>query len=135
MRSGLLRVLVPWLALAAAGCASSAVGPEARTLLGRWEWVSSQGGIAGVTQTPASTGRTMTLAFTAERASLWIDGALSRSTGYRLSDPRGEGDFEVVYVEPLQGFVTQTGSFPAPDSLRLADGCCDGFTSWYVRVR
>ena len=135
MRSDRLRVLMLWLAIVATGCASSSFGPEARTLLGRWEWVSSHGGIAGVTQTPASTGRTMTLVFTADTAALWVDGALSRSTGYRLSDPVAEGEFEVLYVEPLQGFATQTGSFPAPDSLRLADGCCDGFTSWYVRTR
>lgn len=34
---------------------------DTKNLVGNWEWVSSSGGISGQTETPTSTGKTITL--------------------------------------------------------------------------
>jgi len=103
--------------------------------VGSWVWIESSGGIAGVTLTPASTGETMAIDFTAGgEARLSRNGTIERTVDFDTSPGAEKGSLVVSYGEPLWGFDTQTATFPDSATLVLTDPCCDGFTYRYVRA-
>ena len=117
----------------ACGC-SSATDPISQQLEGDWDWVESSGGIAGMTHTPASTGETMRLSFSATGiVELVRDGVLAAATTY-VTELAADGGSPVVrYGQSLHGFEVQTVAFDGDDVLVLIDPCCDGFTFRFSR--
>lgn len=135
MRNRLSTWVTPLVVASASACAQG-TGPDSfDRILGRWDWVESSGGIAGVTQTPASTGHSMLLQFLpVGQVRLFEDGALVRTVTYSALED-ASGDFvDVAYNPPLMGFASQTATFPTDGELVLTDPCCDGFTYRYVRA-
>lgn len=113
----------------------SAPGSQ-ESLVGSWIWVESTGGFAGMTRTPASTGETLTLAFTSDGLIEVVqNGVFQRSIPFTATPGTDAGTFLVSYAEPLFGFATQTATLVGTDALTLADPCCDGFTYRFVSNR
>ena len=138
-RTGL--VLVAALTVAGGACSSSDPTGVAESLTaGRWSWVESFGGIAGMRVTPASEGVEREIRFrSGATAELWVDGERVRTTGYETGVGRPDGSFagrEVVRwdVPLLGGWEEQGIAFPHPDTLVLADGCCDGYVWTFART-
>lgn len=135
------RLLLAGVALAAAACASSdPTRVEEARLVGRWSWVEATGGIAGQTRTPASTGTLREVRLLADgRAELHENGERVRTTRYELGVGASDGSFagrDVVRWDTslLGGWDEQGVVFPHPDTLLLADGCCDGFVWTFARA-
>ena len=119
------------------GCGSSTEPLVEHDIVGTWDWVESSGGVAGTTQTPETAGYTLQVKF-AQSGVVEVrrDGALETSTGYMVLVGVGsssEWPDMVRYDEPVLGFENQYVRFTGDDVMFLADGCCDGFVSRYVR--
>lgn len=126
---------VAFAAAAVAGC-TSATGLSEDPIVGDWAWVRSTGGIAGVTQTPATEGYSVTLRFTSAGEAEWVqDGTLRQRTTYQVAikSEGGTPVWVVTYAQPLFGFEQQDATFPTSRTLVLTDPCCDGFVSEFVR--
>jgi hypothetical protein len=65
----------------------SAPGSQ-ESLVGSWIWVESTGGFAGMTRTPASTGETLTLAFTSGTDTLTLADPCCDGFAYRFVSNR-----------------------------------------------
>ena len=104
------------------------------SLAGTWQWVSSTGGIAGKTYTPASEGyeRSLSLAYDLKYSNL------------KNSIRQKSGTFEIIkaksiYKTELVDFIKyDDGTMSAiisqtSDELILADNNYDGFTDTYKR--
>lgn len=116
-------------------CGLSTVPTIEEPIIGAWEWVESTGGIAGMTLTPASTGETRSVRFSASGvARLYVDGLETRAVGFAVRQGGERGSLEILYDEPLMGFESQTATFPSVDVLVLTDPCCDGFVSRFTRA-
>lgn len=134
---------VPRVALAAllftAACAASQLTGPSEDLPGSWEWVRSEGGIAGGTRTPASEGFTMRLEFDADgTVELFRDGQRVGATTWSVAigdESSSHGAVPVVrYADALLGFPEQAVRFTTRDTLVLVDACCDGFAYTFVRI-
>lgn len=106
------------------------------SVIGRWEWVESTGGIAGIRQTPVST------------ASTWIlvigeDGILRET---RTGAPPAEKSYRIeerrVLADPqrtmpaliIAGDVDRLIELPDAETLVLVENVIDGFTHRFARV-
>lgn len=105
-------------------------------LYGDWEWQETTGGIMGVMETPASTGKTMMLRFTSDQKySLLSNGALTSEGTFSIRKERSivdQTDKPVIVLSPS----------PWPDMmilelsdnrLWLFENVYDGFNHIYVR--
>lgn len=120
--------------MAMMGCGEITAPDIGEGIIGRWTWVESTGGIAGLTRTPASTGETRSLRFDGSFAESFRDGELQRRDGYSLNRIGGTEGFQIIYHGPLAPFASQAVELRA-DTLVLIDPCCDGFTSRYERSK
>lgn len=126
------------LALAAASCSVSSTAPDATpTVVGRWSWVRSTGGLLPADRTPATEGYDMTLVFSAAgTVQIWFDDDFGGETSYEVGIGSSNGALEgapvIRYGESLFGFVEQAYQFADSHTLVLFDGCCDGF-DWHFR--
>ena len=128
--------------LVPAACSSDPTGtdvdelPEA--LFGTWSWIESGGGVAGVTQTPATEGYTQTITFTApNQVTMLRDGATRGATTFEFVPFMDNGSVvrsaQLLYAESLIGFAEQWVQINEAGNLVLSDPCCDGFTSEWSR--
>jgi len=137
-RSGVAAAAVVVL-LGVWACSVSGTGPDAGVPVeGRWTWVRSTGGLLPRDRTPETEGFDMTLVFGADGVlRVLYDGSPGGETWYEVGVGSAQGALEGTpvfrYGEPLFGFQEQAYRFATPDSLELADGCCDGFTWYFVR--
>lgn len=138
--SRLIRVLEATLAAAlvsgaALACSSSPTIPEARALVGRWEWVRATGGIAGVELTPESEGYTVELRFSATGTVEHLrNGAVQLRTSYRVLPATDSGEHpRVVYDAPVLGAEEQSIVEVGNGRLILLDPCCDRYR-WEFRT-
>jgi hypothetical protein len=123
---GLLLVVGPM------GC-SDPTSPTQELLDGDGTWVESSGGITGWTQTPESTGETMSLRFQGGHSvEVFRNDAVEGTTTYRLVSS-DDGTTSIEYAQGIFGFVTQ-GLSETQDVLILSDGCCDGFVYRFERA-
>lgn len=110
-------------------------------IIGHWQWVESNGGIAGVHLTPENTGNSQMLIYLADG----VDAGISRF--YRNDTLLIEAAFELTAaswdnqiwhdaIDYSGDQPTQFYSFSAKyDTLYLSDFIVDGFNSVYIRVR
>lgn len=120
--------------LLVAGCRSASLEPGIDRLGGTWRWISSSGGIAGMTVTPASVNYTAQLRFSGNQVTVLRNDSVKGSTTFRL-----HGD-SISYQSALPVFVYGGGMEAqllamSGDTLVLNDPCCDLFTHVFVRVR
>ncbi len=99
------------------------------TFPGTYQWVLSSGGIAGITETPASTGHNFSCVFMADSTLLYIHGSDTMKGTYRTMP----GNVLVVHgVESLENDQPYTYRHHL-DSLDLTPGCCDRFGVLFIR--
>ena len=65
-------------------CSTDKNIPESNTLLGKWNWIESTGGIAGVTLTPKSTGKTIYLEISQNSIKKFVNGSLESEQKYTI---------------------------------------------------
>ena len=112
-------------------------------VVGRWEWVSSVGGIAGRRTTPAEQGFRVRYTFSAD-GTLVVDRTPGDDVSTRWStreEPSPDGaartrvsygtDVNVLPPPVREQFVRLAGR----DTLVLTDRCADCFEHTFVRVR
>ena len=103
---------------------------------GRWEWLQTCGGIAGICHTPESTGDDAVLVLAStEFAYCKNDSLIASGLFAILKGNENTGD-EIRYVSqstewPEMHFI----SAPEIDRLVLDEGCCDRFAMEFRRIR
>jgi hypothetical protein len=127
-----LGVLSAALAATVTGC-SDPVEPPPDGLFGVWEWVRAEGGVGGVTLTPATEGYTLQLRISRpDRIQLDRDGVAQIVTSFEMTSPLGTD--RLRYGEPVLGQPDHQLYF-SDGMLVLTDPCCDGFTwTWAPRL-
>ena len=139
---------VALLPLLAAGCSSDLAAPE-EGFTGSWQWVVSEGGIAGQQYDPHSAGFTVTLEYGLDgRVRAYRDDTLVATARYtaqeRLSiTANGIPEWEITYDPPLRDvfeFDTldeHVVQFVSKSVVHFIEPCCDRyvhvFTDPYVR--
>ena len=127
---------------AGVGCATASVSPGGNATAERWEWVSSVGGIAGRTTTPAEQGVRVRYAFRGD-GTLTVTRAPGGETRTRFTvaevpGPDGTARAVVRYTD-------EVNVLPPPlreqrlrrvgrDTLVLSEPCADCFEHTFVRV-
>lgn len=124
------------------GCATAPVSPGGNATVERWEWVSSVGGFAGRTTTPAEQGFRVRYAFGGD-GTLVVTRTPGGETRTRFTTTEESGadgttrtvvryaDEVNVLAPPLrEQFLRRVGR----DTLVLSDPCADCFEHTFVRV-
>lgn len=113
-------------------------GPASTSIVGRWRWVKSVGGIAGMTATPASNGYNLTQVYDANSTfKLYKNDSLELQSKYSIIrnfkyqtqtiDLLKIGDDESNRAD----FTVRNDTLYASNMLFISDG----FSSVYVRVK
>ena len=102
-------------------------------LTGEWRWVSSTGGIAGVTITPASAGYERILLLTSDsKYSRYKNNVLEKTGTFEIIKAKSIYKIELVdfikYDDGTRSVINVTGS-----ELSLADNNYDGFGETFKR--
>jgi hypothetical protein len=110
-------------------CSTSEDGVQTE-LLGRWDWRSTSGGLAGTLTTPESTGTSRSLEFTETILRVYEDGVLISEGSYQI-----ETRLSTLFDEPREMLV-QDGGFQqiievSSSQLLLIGDCNDCFSSEY----
>lgn len=93
-------------------------------LSGKWNWIESSGGFAGITYTPESTGEKIIIEFTSgSEYREYRNGELRLEDNYRI-----HGD-TVIFKSILRKTYNIKGNM-----LILDEGCCDLFVHKYKRI-
>lgn len=114
-------------------CTKEEVLPN-NSLAGTWQWVSSTGGIAGKTLTPASEGFERSLSFTYDLKYSNLKNSISQKSGkFEIIQAKSIYKTELVdFIKyddgTMSAIISQTS-----DELVLADNNYDGFTDTYKR--
>ncbi len=109
-------------------------------IVGTWEWVRAEGGIANIVQTPETAGFTRRLIISPpNQVELLRDGVTEVATTFDFlpsQDPVDESmPARLRYAVPILGFGEQTVGFDVEGRLVLLDPCCDGFRYTWSQVR
>ena len=103
-------------------------------ITGQWNWVESVGGIAGITVTPESSGRTELLVFENNNTMKnYVNGGLTETNTYSLGEDLtifSADSLPVIYRD--DGFVFAY-VFNGKDNLILNENVYDGFRCYYRR--
>lgn len=103
-------------------------------LVGKWDWVSSVGGLAGETLTPSSTGIKMIYQFSNTTLIIYVNDSLANQSNYTISvqykgTPQQISVLSYVPYHPSQSFSVEN------DSLFINDLFADGYTSTFVKEK
>ena len=117
---------------------------ENPTLIGKWNWVITEGGISGYDQvTPEDSGKTFQLNFNEDSSYLVLENGIEKSNGeYTLTLSQS------IYSLELENFISYSEYFvddwivvfegviriPDLSSLTISDNNNDGFTSHFERI-
>ena len=114
--------------------ATSCTKDKSHQLTGTWEWVSTTGGIAGINETPQSTGMEKMLIINDEFIFHYEDGDLVSQSAYKIVEaPSIFSSGSVKQIEIEGSSMRQ--SFLAGDlTLVLRDEVYDGFEHTYIRL-
>lgn len=104
-------------------------------LVGKWNWISSSGGIAGTTYTPGSTGETIVLEFTSDSVyKQYRNDLLIVNCEFSIIQAESIYDHEITNMIECDGYLRRSFSFNAQGNLILADEAFDGFISQYEPI-
>lgn len=99
---------------------------------GEWVWVESFGGIAGITETPATTGNQITIEFQSDRYKKFINGIMDVEMTYMVekgSSIYTDGKVElIIYENEWEQSVELNDNM-----LILKDECYDCYKHIYIR--
>ena len=105
-----------------------------KNLIGTWNWISSSGGIAGTTNTPASTEKNIALKFTSDNKYFYYtNGVISSEGTYKFSTQKSivDGTFKksIVFSAGGEMIIDKIDN----TNLYLSDNYYDGCGSSYIR--
>jgi len=124
-------ILLLLISLAACACADKEEIPVTG-IVGTWNWISTTGGIAGVTETPESTGNEIKLEITLDSIKTYLNGTLTSEVKYSLQRKKS-----VLFGELREMIILEDGYRKMIDrkenNLVLTDDCYDCFMSEYVK--
>ncbi len=132
----LVVVAIGVLLLISCGCGKKSVKSECfHPIIGRWFWVESFGGIAGIRITPESAGYTQIHVFQPDFTFLgYKNDTLIITAKYTITEkPVWGGD--TAEVLQIEGQIEQIIGFKGNDTLGLGDYVVDGFNHVFVRVK
>lgn len=112
-------------------CSTDKNLPENKSILGKWNWIESTGGIAGVTLTPKSTGNTITLEISKNTIKKFVNGNLESELQYTIEIGSSifGGDKPIIVYEN-----DSKSSFEIKNNLLiLNEECYDCFESKYSK--
>ena len=104
-----------------------------KSLNGKWNWVTSTGGIAGRTTTPASENKTIVLEFHNSTLKKYENGSLISENTFSVETRESimGGKRKMIVIQDSH---TQTFEIVG-DKLYLSDECYDCFQSEYDRIK
>ena len=104
-------------------------------LFGKWEWVTSSGGIAGQIITPGSVGYTVTLEYTANGQYYYYkNDTLTISDIYTIKATTNNNPFDyIIEYGDSNSYPDQFLNLPENNTLRLIDNCLDCYDNVYVK--
>lgn len=99
-----------------------------------WSWTSSSGGIAGITNTPASTGKNIDLIiYSDNKYSIYTNGKISSQGTYTIGAQKCIHDNTVKNVIIFSNDTSMMIEKIDTVNLILSDEFYDGFTVSYIR--
>lgn len=124
-------LLLTLIALLTLNCSSDDDVEISSTIIGRWNWTKSTGGIAGITYTPKSTGENRKIIISSDSIKYFTNGDLISKVKYTI-------ELRDVYNEPRELIVPEhlgVIQFFELDKnkLILTDYCNDCFVNEYVK--
>ena len=112
-------------------CSTDTSDSENKAIIGKWNWVESSGGIAGITTTPQSTGKSIQLDISNTTVKRYMDGVLVYESSYSIQTGNsifgGEKKLIIYENDSKQSFV-RTDS-----QLILNDECYDCYLNKYIK--
>jgi hypothetical protein len=126
-------VLSLMVMLSLAGCQKEEDAVTGTGLVGKWEWVSTTGGILGVHQTPQKLGYTYWIAYTQDSLYNVYDknNLLVASNPFTLI--KANSIFDNKEHVMIQSYSMRTSFEVRHDSLFLFEEVSDGFNNVFVR--
>lgn len=125
----LLTILV--LVFLMSSCAKEEDQDEPVEFIGNWSWIETSGGIAGITETPESTGSSVKLEISSGSIKRYVNGDMVSELSYAIetgtSIVGGEQEM-IVYEDASKQAVFLTG-----DQLMLVDECFDCYQYTYTK--
>ena len=112
-------------------CSTHMNDNENNTIIGKWTWVESSGGIAGITTTPQSSGKSIQLEISNTKVKKYVDGILVLESSYSIQTGTsifgGEKKL-IIYDNDSKQSFTRTDN-----QLILNDECYDCYFNSYVK--
>lgn len=106
---------------------------ENSSLTGRWNWVSSTGGIDGATSTPQTTGKSIKLEISNTKVKKIVNGVLVSESNYWIQNGTSiYGGRQIIMIyenNPNESIYL----FNNNNQLILKDECYDGYQKAYVK--
>jgi hypothetical protein len=113
------------------GCSSDNENSNTN-LIGIWNWTGSSGGIAGINETPESTGNTIKLEIMTTSIKSYLNGNLTAETSYTI-----ETKESLLFNEAREMIISENGFRQIinldGNNLTLIGDCNDCFTSGYEK--
>ncbi len=129
----LIFALIFALILAITSCSKDIKTSNGSALNGKWNWVESSGGLAGKTETPATTGKVITIEISNGIIKYFENGVQTVSDSFTTkiqNSIRGENKNMIIYKSgrPNQSFELNE------KQLILFDECYDCYQSNYSKI-
>lgn len=104
------------------------------SFVGKWNWVSTSGGIGGTTSTPSSTGKTVVLNLNEDNTySITTNNTVTSSGTYNLyKDVSNLTHYEATFIQ-FSGVSTKPTIVIVNEQLILNDDVNDGYLSIYQK--
>lgn len=137
MKKTSLKYILSLLFISLAGCQSDedVLGPQVNSIFGRWEWIRSVGGLAGLTRTPASEGYQMDVEITpAGKFRTFRNGELLNESEYTIK--KGNSivlNAETEILDLGENAMKYSFTVVNYDTLYLNEECVDCFSHVYKR--
>jgi len=110
---------------------------ESNTLLiGKWQWQSSCGGIAGICYTPQSSGENQMIEFTSDSTfRKFVNGKLLQESKFHIAKNKSIYSLEATDIISYENSFPQSFNFIGSDKLILNDEVYDGFQDTFTRIK
>jgi hypothetical protein len=127
-------LIITLLTLVALSCTKETT--SSFNLTGKWDWVSSSGGIAGITYTPKSTGVRKVVEFTNDSVFRYYQkDTLTFETRYHILKSKSIYSQDSTFLITFDNHSLRQSYILKNDTLILNDECYDCFENVYVRIR
>tara|TARA_R110000868_G_scaffold68878_6_gene203496 strand:+ start:14690 stop:15043 length:354 start_codon:yes stop_codon:yes gene_type:complete len=113
-------------------CSTSELAMGSNSIVGKWNWIQSSGGITGATTTPSSTNKSRSIEISRLEVKTYENGNLIATELYSIQTKEsifGVKQQMLVYLsgKPSQSFTVEGAK------LFLSDECYDCYQSEYVK--